>query len=102
MNESTAPRFGDLLRTLRKRAGMTQEELAERAGLSRDAISALERGRRNRPHPPTMAAIIDALGLSEADQKALRAATRNSIEVELPEPRSAVRSIPVLATRLIG
>ena len=42
--------FGDLLRQHRSAAGLTQEELAERAGLSPDAISLLERGERRRPH----------------------------------------------------
>src|SRR3954454_16189955 len=86
MNESTAPRFGDLLRTLRKRAGLTQEELAERSGLSRDAISALERGRRTRPHPPTLKAIGGALGLSDADVDLLRKATR--VQQPVSEPGS--------------
>ena len=38
--------FGDKLRSLRERAGFTQEELAELAGLTPHAISALERGTR--------------------------------------------------------
>ena len=37
------------LRALREDAGFSQEELAERAGLSTHAISALERGTRTRP-----------------------------------------------------
>jgi transcriptional regulator len=36
------------------RAGLTQEELAERAGLTPPAISALERGARTRPYRPTV------------------------------------------------
>ena len=36
--------FGDLLRELRAAAGLTQEELAARAGLSPNAVGALERG----------------------------------------------------------
>ena len=41
---------------------MTQQELAERAGLSKDAISALERGVRRRAQPPTVRALATALG----------------------------------------
>jgi DNA-binding XRE family transcriptional regulator len=36
--------FGALLRHARLAAGLTQEALAERAGISADAISTLERG----------------------------------------------------------
>jgi transcriptional regulator with XRE-family HTH domain len=38
--------FGSLLRRYRTSAGLTQEELAERAGLSRRGIADLERGAR--------------------------------------------------------
>jgi transcriptional regulator with XRE-family HTH domain len=43
--------FGPVLRRLRREAGMLQEELAERAHLSAESISALERGRRRAPLP---------------------------------------------------
>lgn len=39
--------FGDRIRELRRAAGLSQEELAEVAGLHRTYISSLERGRRN-------------------------------------------------------
>lgn len=45
MMVGTTP-FGIQLRQHRVSAGLTQEELAERAGLSTDAISALERATR--------------------------------------------------------
>lgn len=88
--------FGEQLRALRERAGMTQETLAERAGLSRDAISALERGRRSRPHPPTLAAISDALELSLHDRATLRRLAQPS---RLPTLNSVaqVRSTPNVA-----
>ena len=40
----SSPSFADVLRRLRERAGLTQEELAERAALTAHAVSALERG----------------------------------------------------------
>lgn len=43
--------FGARLRRLREAAGLTQEELASRAGLSSDAVSRLERGQRKHPYP---------------------------------------------------
>ena len=61
-----AASLAELLRSLRVRAGLTQEELAERAGLTPHAISALERGARTRPYPHTVRALGEALGLTEA------------------------------------
>src|SRR3712207_2168309 len=63
--------FGAQLRQLREPAGLTQEELALRAGLSSDAVSKLERGQRRRPHPHTVRALADALDLPEDERKAL-------------------------------
>ncbi len=57
--------FGARLRWLREAAGLTQEELASRAGLSSDAVSRLERGQRKHPYPHTVRALADALNLSE-------------------------------------
>ena len=48
MSETTMA-FGELLRWLRSAAALSQEELAERAGLSRRGISDLERGASHRP-----------------------------------------------------
>ena len=56
--------FGDLLRQYRNAAGLTQEDLAARAGLNPDTISLLERGERRRPHRFTMQSLARALGLS--------------------------------------
>ncbi|MBO4206239.1 helix-turn-helix domain-containing protein, partial [Micromonospora echinofusca] len=74
--------FGVQLRTLRERAGLTQEELAERAGVTAHAVSALERGIRSRPYPRTVRSLAGALGISATDRAALLAAS-------LPRPRTA-------------
>jgi transcriptional regulator with XRE-family HTH domain len=63
--------FGARLRQLREVAGLTQEELAGRAGLTPNAISDLERGRRRHPYPHTVRSLAHALGLSEAEHAAL-------------------------------
>src|SRR3954447_14226080 len=52
--------FGALLRQLRQRAGLSQEELAGRAGLTAKGIGALERGDRRHPYPHTVQALADA------------------------------------------
>src|SRR3954447_7739596 len=68
--------FGDLLRRARVAAGLTQEELAERAGLSARGISDLERGARGLPRKDTLQLLLQALDLSSAERAALVAAAR--------------------------
>jgi predicted ATPase/DNA-binding XRE family transcriptional regulator len=89
--------FGGRLRQLREKAGLTQEELAERAGLSGQAIGALERGDRKRPYAHTVHALASGLGLSgiEAEQLLRRSRTRESvIEPIITAPHSAGLSVP--------
>jgi transcriptional regulator with XRE-family HTH domain len=54
------------LRILRRRAGLTQEELAVRAGIGQGSLSDIENGRR-RPSYDVMNRIADALGVSPGD-----------------------------------
>jgi predicted ATPase/transcriptional regulator with XRE-family HTH domain len=61
--------FSALLRRYRRAAGLSQEELASRAGLSAAAISTLERGRRATPRPETLQLLASVLGLT-AEQRA--------------------------------
>ncbi|MGA7284658.1 MAG: helix-turn-helix transcriptional regulator, partial [Candidatus Cybelea sp.] len=63
--ESSSSDFGTLLRRYRIAAGLSQEELAERARLSFHGISALERGYRRSPLPDTLALLADALALDD-------------------------------------
>ncbi|MEV8376602.1 tetratricopeptide repeat protein [Kribbella sp. NPDC056861] len=51
---------------MRLQAGLTQEELAERAGLSVRSISDIERGLVARPRKHSLSAIADSLGLTTA------------------------------------
>jgi tetratricopeptide (TPR) repeat protein/transcriptional regulator with XRE-family HTH domain len=69
-----SPTFGDLLRRYRAAAGLTQEELAGKAGLSAKGISDLERGSRLRPRRDTVQLLVDALGLSDRERAILEAA----------------------------
>jgi tetratricopeptide (TPR) repeat protein len=68
--------FGDLLRRHRVLAGMSQEELAERARLSARAISDLERGVKRTPRRDTVQLLVEALGLSEEARAAFVTAAR--------------------------
>jgi transcriptional regulator with XRE-family HTH domain len=66
--------FGALLRRYRTAAGLTQEALAKRAGLSMRGVSDLERGLRRVPYPDTVERLGEALGLDKTQQMLLRAA----------------------------
>jgi predicted nucleotidyltransferase/DNA-binding XRE family transcriptional regulator len=52
---------GALLRQARKRAGLSQVELAARAGVTQSVISAYESGHRQ-PSIPALVALVDAAG----------------------------------------
>ena len=68
------PSFGETLRRCRVAAGLSQEALADLAGVSARAVSDLERGINTRPHRHTVAMLADALRLSPAARAALEAA----------------------------
>ena len=85
--------FGELLRRHRRAAGFSQEYLAERALLSTTAIGLLERGLRHAPRRETIALLVQALDLSQAESAELenaansgRARLGRDIHDELPEP----------------
>ena len=107
----TAPLgFGERLRRFREAAGLSQDGLAERAGLSPNAIGALERGERQRPYPHTIRALADALGLNEQDRATLTAAVPRRAAPEnvaplpppAPPPRRSAAALPSYLTPLIG
>jgi transcriptional regulator with XRE-family HTH domain len=66
--------FGAALRACRTTLGLTQEELAERSGLSVRAIRNLEIGRTERPQQQSVELLATALRLAEDDRTALLAA----------------------------
>src|SRR5215467_12031729 len=68
--------FDALLRRTREAARMTQAEVAERSGLTAQAISMLERGVRRGPRVRTVELLADALGLGARDRDTLHAAAR--------------------------
>jgi transcriptional regulator with XRE-family HTH domain len=84
--------FGALLRQYRLAAGLSQERLAERAGLSVAGLSALENGRRQAPYRHTVALLAHALGLSPDEAAALEATVVRTRE-PAPAPDSAPRAL---------
>ena len=97
--------FGAVLRQFRTSAGLSQEALAERAGLSAITVSTLERGMRRAPYRHTIALLAEALRLSPAERKQLEGASerrrgpRESSPV-VDAPSSDELRAPL--TRLIG
>jgi len=68
MGQTQPIAFSSILRRYRTEAGLTQEALAERAGLSARAISDLERGVMTHPRPFTVSQLAEALELSPEQQ----------------------------------
>ena len=100
--ERDAP-FGARLRRLREAAGLTQEELAQKAGLAARGISDLERGARNRPYPHTVRSLADALELPEDERAALFMAVPKRGRGDYPALAAVPHpALPVSATPLVG
>jgi predicted ATPase/transcriptional regulator with XRE-family HTH domain len=68
--------FGALLRRYRLAAGLSQEGLAERAGMSANAVGALERGHRRSPHFETISLLAGALALDRDQRRGFETAAR--------------------------
>ncbi|HYP61747.1 MAG TPA: NB-ARC domain-containing protein [Thermomicrobiales bacterium] len=102
------PTFAQLLRQHRIAAALSQEALAERAGISARAISDLERGVKTRPYLETVRMLADALDLTlPARSELARAARPQSplVPGKLPEPTpSGLRGVIPLITQttLVG
>ncbi|HEY7198881.1 MAG TPA: tetratricopeptide repeat protein [Candidatus Dormibacteraeota bacterium] len=79
--------FRELLTHHRIRAGLTQEQLAERSGLSVNAVSLLERGARTAPRSTTVRALADALALGPAERESFAAAARRKPDAARPSLR---------------
>jgi tetratricopeptide (TPR) repeat protein/transcriptional regulator with XRE-family HTH domain len=74
-----ASSLGELLKRLRADAGLTQEALAESAGLSTRAVGNLERGVNQTTRRETARLLADALGLTGPTRAMFEAAARRPI-----------------------
>ncbi len=70
--------FAAQLRRYRVAAGLTQDGLAERAGVSVRSVGDLERGAGHRPRKDTARLLAEALGLPPEDREAFVAAARQA------------------------
>jgi predicted ATPase/DNA-binding XRE family transcriptional regulator len=95
--------FASLLKQYRHERGLTQEELAEQAGLSARLISDLERGVIQRPRRDTIRMLADGLALSGSDRDDFVLFARNGQVTQLFEDRApAAVSLPAQPTPLVG
>jgi transcriptional regulator with XRE-family HTH domain len=95
--------FGDLLRQHRRAAGLTQQALAEQAGLSEQGIQKLERGVTH-PYRDTLQRLLGALKLSVDEQAQLRTAALGVPRARriLGADETAHHNLPIPVTSFIG
>src|SRR5215471_2649450 len=97
--------FGSQLRYFREAAGLSQEALAERAGMSARGVSDLERGLSRAPRLQTLGRLAEALGLSQSDREALLRASGRLGPAQPPRPSGeggGEGHLPVYLTPLLG
>jgi predicted ATPase len=105
MDAADGRSFGALLREFRLAARLSQEALAERAGMSARGISDLERGIHRAPYQQTVNLLLDALGLNREQRVLMAAAARRPgrmAAVPLRSQPSPRHNLPEEATSFIG
>ncbi|MCB9742236.1 MAG: helix-turn-helix transcriptional regulator [Alphaproteobacteria bacterium] len=80
-SHSIAKRLGERLRALRLRQGLTQQDLADRVGVSPPEISKYERARRA-PSLESLAALAEGLGLPLSEVVAFEGSENASPELQ--------------------
>lgn len=96
MSRDVSTSFGALLRRYRREAGLTQEELAERSGISARAVSDLERVDGRTPRRDTLALLAAALGLTPEQRVRFAAVSR------APAAVREAHNLPNQLTSFIG
>ncbi len=83
--------FGDLVRTHRRRVGLSQEELAEKAGISVRGLRKIESNQIDMPRPVTVRLLADAFGLTGKDRDWFAA---SAAPLHQPPVRSGPAQLP--------
>ncbi len=100
MHPEQLPSFAALLRRYRRAAGLTQVELAARAGVSVRSVAGIERGGAHAPYRATVALLADALDLSPDDRTLFDIAA--AVRPIVPVGDAALPDVPAPPTALIG
>ncbi len=100
MNHRIEGTLGASLKKLRLAAGITQEELAERAGISARTVSDVERGLRTVVHRDTARRLATALELGDEQRREFDAVARGRSAI--PLPAASTGDLPTVPTPLIG
>lgn len=98
----TEHRFGEVLRDYRVAKGLTQEALAERAGMSTRGISDLERGVHSLPRQDTLRLLLNALALTPADRAVLEAAAPRASPSRARRASRDASGLPAPLTSFVG
>src|SRR6202042_318431 len=103
------PTFGPCLRQYRLAAGLSQEALAERARISVNGVSALERGYRRTPQHETLALLAGALELDGEQRREFEGAAirsgplRRATSVTVgPWPSTPGSNLPLALKSFVG
>jgi predicted ATPase/DNA-binding CsgD family transcriptional regulator/DNA-binding XRE family transcriptional regulator len=101
MRAHVAPTFAALLRGHRLAAALSQEALAEQAGVSARGIADLERGVHKFPYPETLRRLADALALAPRERAVfIDAGTRPRADDDAPGRHSP--GLPSPTTSFVG
>jgi predicted ATPase/DNA-binding XRE family transcriptional regulator len=98
--QSQPREFATLVRTLRTASGLTQAELAERAGISERTVSDLERGLRATVYPATARQLAAALRVGDEDLAVFLSTAQLGRPVPVLTDQRA--RLPTPITRLVG
>ena len=104
-NRPAPSAFGNLLKRLRMSANLTQEELAERAGVSARLISDLERGVVRRSRRDTVEMLAEGLKLDGTERATFSALARRQPATgtgDQQAPSAAPAALPAQPTPIIG
>ncbi|MEA5366317.1 tetratricopeptide repeat protein [Amycolatopsis sp., V23-08] len=94
--------LSEMVAGLRSSRGLSQEQLAERSGISVRAIGEIERGATRRPHRETLRALAGALNLTPDEQEAFARSARTAPPPDTRGRRSVRPALPAPVTSIVG
>lgn len=103
MEGGRLPLIGEALKSLRRSAGLTQEALAERSGVSVRGLRKLESGLVAGPRRATLEALADALELTGEGRADFLSGSAGAEERSIAAPTALVpRQLPLRLTSFVG